>query len=294
MQVSVVIPCYNCAETIERAVDSVFSQSYKDWELILVNNNSKDNTLEKLVEIKGKNPKSEITILNENKKGAPAARNKGLYAAKGKWIQFLDADDQLLPNKIEKQLAIFSDSDLIIGGAILQSMDGSQEIRPLNEDIWIGLIKSELGITSANLFRRDNLLEINGWNESFSSSQEYELMFRLLCNNAKTNFVTDTDTIIYDSQMSISRDHNSARIEQIVKNRMNLRFLVVDYLKKENKLNDRHQKAVKESVMNNLLFYGNAIPAYSWKVFLKNMSFLNPTFHDFKHLIMITFFTKNK
>ncbi len=294
MFISIVIPCHNCVQTIDRAVNSVLSQTHKEWELILVNNNSVDHTWEKLNEIKKQHPEKAITILNEDKKGAPTARNKGLYVAKGEWIQFLDSDDELLPEKIEKQIKLYGDSDLIIGGAISQTFDGHQEIRKLNHDVWIGLIKSELGITTANLFRKNKLLEVDGWKESLTSSQEYDLMFRMLSKNALVSFLTDSDCVIYENEASISRDKSSFRIQQIVKNRLDLRFSIAAYLKKENKLTHPIKIAIKESVMNNLLFYGNDIPLYSWKTFLQNISLLNPKLKDFKHLLMITLFYTKK
>ena len=90
--VSVVIPCYNCESFVSRAIESVLHQKYTDWELILVNNNSKDNTQKVLDDYQKKYP-DKIRTFVEMKKGGGAARNKGLSEAKGEWIEFLDADD---------------------------------------------------------------------------------------------------------------------------------------------------------------------------------------------------------
>lgn len=291
MLVSIIIPCFNCSATIDRAVNSVLSQTHQHWELILVNNNSSDDTWDKIIDIKNKNADKPITILDEKKKGAPAARNKGLYEAKGEWIQFLDADDELLPSKIEKQVKI-KKADLIIGGSVSFGGLKNENVRAVQTDPWMGLIMSELGITSANLFRRQNVLDVKGFTESLTSSQEYDLMFKLLENNAVVSFLMDQDTIIYEDNDSISRDKSSKRILQIVKNRLNLRLSIIYHLKRNGVLNPEYKSAFRESVMNNLLYYGNIIPFYSWKFFLKNIHLINPQLKDFKHLLAITFLSK--
>lgn len=292
MQLSIIIPCHNCSETLFRAVDSVFFQSFTDWELILVNNNSSDDTWEKMKWVQANNPEKNIIVLDEKKKGAPSARNKGLYEAKGEWIQFLDADDELLPDKIGNQIRHSHNADLIIGGAVLQKSNGSRENRPMQKDQWIGLISSELGITSSNLFRKEDLVKINGWDESLSSSQEYDLMFRMLKNGATCYFTNEINAIIYENENSISRDQSAKKIQQIVGNRLNLRFSIYRYLKKKDLLSDAYQKAIKESVMNNLLYYGHQIPLFAWKIFLGKLSLLRPSAKDFKHMIAITLFYK--
>ena len=91
--ISVIIPCFNSEEYITRAIESILKQSYTNYEIILVNNNSTDNTYNILQEY-AKKKAGLVNVFNEYKKGAPAARNKGLSEAKGEWIQFLDADDE--------------------------------------------------------------------------------------------------------------------------------------------------------------------------------------------------------
>ncbi|WP_221391332.1 glycosyltransferase family 2 protein [Dyadobacter sp. NIV53] len=106
--VSIVIPCYNCESFVSRAIESVLNQHYTDWELILVNNNSKDKT-QKVLDDYQKKYADKIRTYMELKKGGGAARNKGLSEAKGEWIEFLDADDELLPDKLERQLELLKE-----------------------------------------------------------------------------------------------------------------------------------------------------------------------------------------
>jgi glycosyltransferase involved in cell wall biosynthesis len=103
--VSVIIPVYNAAKYLAACIESVIEQSYPAIEIIVVDNGSKD-----LSEAVAKAFPA-ILWLEEKKKGASAARNTGIKAAKGRYIQFLDADDFLHPDKIKNQVTLLNDTD---------------------------------------------------------------------------------------------------------------------------------------------------------------------------------------
>jgi len=99
-EVSVVIPAYNAGRTISAALASVFAQTYRDFEVIVVNDGSTDDTAQRLEEWSGRL----VTICQRN--GGPGrARNEGIARARGRLIAFLDADDIWLPRKLERQVA---------------------------------------------------------------------------------------------------------------------------------------------------------------------------------------------
>ncbi|MFW2438939.1 MAG: glycosyltransferase family 2 protein [Arenicellales bacterium] len=103
MTVSVIMPTYNYGKYLAEAISSVFSQSYQDLELIVVDDGSTDNTREVLAQIS--DPR--LTKINIENSGVSVARNTGLNAASGKYIAFIDADDRWLPTKLEKQVTLF-------------------------------------------------------------------------------------------------------------------------------------------------------------------------------------------
>ena len=106
--ISVVIPCYRCAGTVRRAVASVASQTVRPLELILVEDDSQDDTLPTLRALEFElRPWARVIALEENV-GAGAARNAGWDVAQGEYVAFLDADDSWLPEKIESQFAFMS------------------------------------------------------------------------------------------------------------------------------------------------------------------------------------------
>lgn len=268
--VSVVIPCYNCQDTIQRAIASVFSQSYKNWELILVDNNSKDDTLDLLNEYKRKYP-GQVHVISEKKPGAPAARNRGLYSANGPIIQFLDADDELLPEKIEKQVQLIEPGnrrvDFVFGSSVALTQVGGVEKRSIREiitdDVWLALINSKLGITSANIFQKDALVGIGGWDEELKSSQEYDLMFRLLANGfCNVGADTSLNTIIYKGEGSISRGNSSERVRQIIDQRIVLRLKIKEHLLKSDLLTNERNKAINDYIYKELFRHRTILPKY--------------------------------
>ncbi len=98
MLFTVIIPAYNAEKYINRSVESVLKQSFPDFEIIVVNDGSKDNTLECVKVITD----SRLRVINQPNQGVSVARNTGIRQAKGDYICFLDADDEYLPSHLEK------------------------------------------------------------------------------------------------------------------------------------------------------------------------------------------------
>lgn len=109
-KITVVIPTYNRAELLLRAVMSVLSQTFQDFELIIVDDGSTDDT-DRIVK-KMKREDSRILYIKQENQGASVARNSGIKEARGKYIAFIDSDDEWLPNKLEKQIEIFNESSV--------------------------------------------------------------------------------------------------------------------------------------------------------------------------------------
>ncbi|MBU3142588.1 glycosyltransferase family 2 protein [Clostridium sp. CF012] len=103
-KVSVVIPYYNSRDTILRALNSVKNQSFKDYEIIVVNDGSKDDSEEIVKLYISNNKELRIKSLNQTNRGPSVARNNGIKAANGEYIAFLDSDDSFEPNKLEIQI----------------------------------------------------------------------------------------------------------------------------------------------------------------------------------------------
>ena len=103
--VSIVMPAYNCEKYVVEAINSVLAQTYRNWELLVLDDGSKDKTLQIIEEFSQKD--SRIKALPNGKNmGVSATRNRGIELASGEWIAFLDSDDMWKPEKLEKQFEI--------------------------------------------------------------------------------------------------------------------------------------------------------------------------------------------
>lgn len=203
---AVIIPCFNVEDYIQECLDSVILQGEAVQRTFVVDNNCTDSTVLKVKEWHRAHPTFALTISEEKKTGAPAARNNPLSQIETKWIQFLDADDLLLPGKITDQINRFPNADVICSGAQHLSILGTKNMSFPNPQMPLALLQGNAGITSANLFSTRGIQSIGGWGETLKSSQEYDLMFRLWKSEA--SFAIDP------KPRAIIRERKSGQISQ--------------------------------------------------------------------------------
>jgi glycosyltransferase involved in cell wall biosynthesis len=111
--VSIISPCYNSSKFISHAIESVLEQTYKNWELIIVDDGSTDNSIEIIK--KYEHMDKRIKLIEFGKNSGPAlARNRAINEAKGRYIAFLDSDDIWLPQKLEKQIAFMIENNIAL------------------------------------------------------------------------------------------------------------------------------------------------------------------------------------
>ncbi len=191
MRVSIVIPCHNVQELLPASLSSALAQDHQDVDIVCVDDGSTDATAQVLAEFTQRYPQR-FRIHRQPNQGASAARNAGMRISHGDYIQFLDADDTIDPDKISAQVALANAGDrpdLIVGDFEQRMPNGLLlPALALYGQPWMALIKTRMGTTSANLWKRDVVERAGGWNERLASSQDYDLMFRLLKNDARTSW----------------------------------------------------------------------------------------------------------
>ncbi len=224
MTITAIIPVFNAENTLHRAVDSLLQQTRKPDEILLIDNNSKDSSRDIMNGYLEKYPDL-ISVHTEKKTGANAARNAGLRAAKSEWIQLLDADDELMPEKLKHQVELISmypEADLIIAPAKVLSGIDHTFIKTINtnSDFFIGLINSQMGITSSNLWRRTALQEIGNWDENRTSSQEYFTMLEFVKKGKIIINDTFIHTIVYEYPESVSKSKLPEREWSITRSKL--------------------------------------------------------------------------
>ncbi len=183
--VSAIITTHNRLDLLKRAIESVLSQTYKEIELIVVDDCSTDGTKEYCEAQSFRY----IHIPKEESRGGNHARNMGVLAAKGYYVAFLDDDDAWLPEKIEKQVQLIEsmDCELVHGGRRLELVDGDS-VRFVdhlpNPNDWGDMSRKILlticTTTTTNILaKRQAILDVGMFDESLKFWQEYELTIRL-------------------------------------------------------------------------------------------------------------------
>ena len=182
--VSVIIPTYNRGHLISRAIQGVLNQTYQNFEMIIVDDGSTDNTKE----IVGRSGDERIQYIRHGKnKGAAITRNTGIQASQGKYICFLDSDDEWFPLKLEKQVNRFEELNESIGvvytGCLLKSQNSGKilaEAEPtFRGEVYKDLLKGVFLITSTAMIRRICLQEVGFFDENLPSCEDWDLWIRL-------------------------------------------------------------------------------------------------------------------
>jgi glycosyltransferase involved in cell wall biosynthesis len=183
---SVVIPVHNRPSLIKRTVESVVDQTYRPFELILVDNNSDDETpkvLEALAKVYS-DERLKITVLEEKNAGATFARNCGLNAVTTPWTMFFDSDDIMLPTHIENAMAAAEnngDVDIIGWDVANLGLDKKRAILPFEpkdiayNNLFHGSLSTQRYMARTELFRK-----VGGWNTKMSIWDDIELGARML------------------------------------------------------------------------------------------------------------------
>ena len=183
---SIIVPAHNAAETLEATVDSVRSQQEPDWELVIVENGSSDDTASVAQRLAHRDPR--IRVLTSTKRGVGAARNLGLAAASGTWVLFLDADDWIDPSAMAKVTTILRDRPDLTGVQFdwwLQSVSGHLTRRAANDLADDGENLFELCARwcpvqpNTLVIRRDAVLAVGGFDESLAAAEDWDLWQRI-------------------------------------------------------------------------------------------------------------------
>lgn len=189
VSVTVVIPTYNRANLLRRAVDSVVAQTFRDLELIIVDDGSSDGTGEAVQAFR--DPRV-VFLRHSTNRGAPAARNTGIRHARGRYVAFLDADDEWLPRKLEVQLQLFRETDLprlgLVTSYAFSAYEGRRKVlapssrRPRRGWLFEELLQRRPVIpwaTSGLLVRQEALDESTMFDESLPAAQDWDFVLRI-------------------------------------------------------------------------------------------------------------------
>ncbi|NLI92082.1 MAG: glycosyltransferase family 2 protein [Peptococcaceae bacterium] len=183
--VSVIMPAYNSEKYIEKAISSVLSQSYSNFELIVVDDGSRDDTAIIVSEIAGRDKRIQF-FRNQKNSGVSETRNFGISQAKGDWIAFLDSDDMWAPGKLEKQIKLIKNKEhanlLFTGSSFIDENDNPYSFMlKIPEEIkYKDLLKQNIISCSSVLLNKQLLAEYKM--ERNDLHEDYALWLKILRN----------------------------------------------------------------------------------------------------------------
>jgi glycosyltransferase involved in cell wall biosynthesis len=285
-KVTVVIPAYNAELWLRDALNSAVAQSYPAHEIIVVDDGSIDRT-EEVAHSFGE----KIIYIKQPNQGVSAARNTAIRAATGDWIAFLDSDDVILPEKLERQVGVIeANPKLVVVYSAFQYSYPDGTTRPMPafraENLWPALRYRTPILPSTAMIRRSAFEDVGNFNTDYAHAEDWELWFRLIRrytakafqdiperltvyrsweNNATKHFMRTTaaslrllDTILLDDLSGISKKIWKRKIESRIFYHISLAYREVQ--------NERYWEYAVESFLKWPL-WGKVVPAYRYRIF---------------------------
>jgi len=214
--VSILIPCYNAEAWLAQTLESALAQTWLSTEIIVVDDGSKDCSLEIVKEFEPRG----VKVISQHNQGASAARNRAFQESQGDFIQYLDADDLLAPDKIERQVQRLADgnSDCVAAGEWARFYKTPSEALFIPQPLWTDMSPVEWLVCAGNggwmmhpaawLIPRPMAERAGSWNESLSLNDDGEYFCRVVlaskgvkfCQGAKTYYRSGNSTSLSGSQ----------------------------------------------------------------------------------------------
>lgn len=268
-KVSIIVPTYNCAKYIPEAVESILSQSFKDYEIIVVDDGSTDNTKDVLSPYL---EKGLIKYIYQENQGPGAARNTGINQAQGKYISFLDSDDVLLENSLLKRvdfLEKYSDLDMVFSDYIYETKNSrNSRLQELNFTKFVkeAIEAKEDGClifnavfyreylrftiwpiwTGTVMLKKDTVKDTGMFRTDISIAEDVDLWIRII-KKYKVGFINEVLSCYKRIQSNLTKDY-----EQYIVNGVQLRIKILNNELRENTVNRVDVETIK--IIKNKIF----------------------------------------
>ncbi len=229
-KVSVIIPTYNLAKYLPEAIESVLNQTFKDIEIIVVDDGSLDNEKEIVSRYAGMYP-DKIRYFRQQNQGVSIARNKGIMEARGEYIAFLDEDDMWEPKKIEKQIRLFNNDSqislvftnafILKNGCISGSYIRPEDKDKINQNIFYNIIMRDFIPFCSVMVRCSALKPMVLFDPTFPSAQDMEWLLRVIYNK-KVGYIDEHLATYRVHDKNVSRKLDMRHRENIKAMKINL------------------------------------------------------------------------
>lgn len=179
--ISIVLPTFNRRKSLERSIESILRQTYQNWELIIIDDGSTDSTSE----IKSYLSDSRIKYFYQTNQGVSSARNSGIRKSQFEWVAFIDSDDQWLPEKLEKQVAVIERTDAQwvhceeswVRNGVLVNVP--KKYKKTSGDIFLNCLSVCCVGPSTVIIKKDTLMEFGGFDNAYPVCEDYDLWLKL-------------------------------------------------------------------------------------------------------------------
>lgn len=238
--VSIVVPVYNRAHLVERTLDSIYAQTYRPINLIIVDNNSKDNSLEVVSKWKDSHESDDfqIKIYSEAIPGAAVARQKGLDHVETDKVLFFDSDDVMLPTLLKKAMTECDnhpDINIVTWPVTIIYPSGKKNFKKtVGKNMIRDHFVSSVFRTQGYMAKTNFIRKIGGWNKDMMVWDDYELGVRICLNNPQIKTISSTLVNMYHHSDSITGDNFFSKIGEWEN--------VLDYCKEDIKASNHPQK----------------------------------------------------
>jgi glycosyltransferase involved in cell wall biosynthesis len=298
--ISVIISAYNNDKYIEEAIESILKQSYSNFELIIINDGSTDNT-SKIIH-KLANLDNRIIVIDIDNIGISKARNKGLELAKGEYIAIMDSDDVALPNRLEKQLNFLIKNNLDFCGSNIKTF-GKTKYQiwkyPISEIDIKYLMLLDTTFAHPSVLIKSDLLKKYKYNTQYQAAEDYEIWVRLIndgfmCSNVNEvllNYrIHEKQTVTVKSNY---KDDNFNKSNSLYIDNFELELpFQKEYIKK---LMNRNTMLVKKDIKNLFILESFIVKKCTDKKIIKNyfLNFYKKHTYLKKEIFIHIFFTRN-
>lgn len=266
MKLSIIVPTYNVENYIGKTLLTLFSQSKLDFEIIIVDDGSTDNTRLVITELIEKNKLPNIKFINKENNGVSSARNRGLYEATGDYVIFLDGDDYVRSDLVNSVIEVINEGNyevicwkfnqVTFDGEVIREYSDDHEYnqifnggeKVLNE-IFKGGMRIWIGSTA---YQRDFLINNNlKYDEKFYSGQDLEFIYKVLIEAKKVRFINKTLTYYVQRKGSKTHSYNILKFQSISALKQ-----VYEYIENKNRdeLKDLSDKMLYRIIPDNYFF----------------------------------------
>ncbi|MGI0107072.1 glycosyltransferase family 2 protein [Salinimicrobium sp. WS361] len=258
--ISIIIPSYNRANLIADTLSSVVNQTHKNWEIIIVDDGSTDNTAE-MIEPFLSDPRIKYLKRPEDKlPGGNAARNYGYEMSSGEYIKWLDSDDLLQPHCLELQLENLEQNKSEVSFCRSRFFSSNTERnKVIKGDYWHDNFKlsdtllqdfifGKIRFSNNDGLWKSNVIGTQPFAENLRNSQEFLMIIKMLSKNLKVSVVNEVGVLVRDHQARMGSKRTYA---EFAHNQIYARYLALTYLKNS----QSHNRKIELYLLKSMLFY---------------------------------------